>query len=293
MKVACDATKATECGECGHGLYTASRNYLKNCHVCRDCSSTNHKRKVKDCTAQENAVCECVAGYYCSNDDCEHCLPLMQCPTGHGVEVQATRTTDITCTVCGNGNYSSVTDSHSPCIPHTRCEDIGRELKIPGTSTNDSICGDFKHQSHQCHWILPACLWSGLVLTAFILFGLLYWRKKRKSYRAVSTQVPVTLIEMVPSVPESSLELPYLPIKEPNGYCQESCTVDGCHLPPYNPDDINGYTHDSVDNCCPITPLKSSVSFVDSNHGRESPRYHASNFHRTHSEPQEDEWCGT
>lgn len=39
------------------------------------------------------------------------------------------------------------------------------------------------HYLPECHWILPACLWSGLVLTTIILFGLFYWREKRKSYR--------------------------------------------------------------------------------------------------------------
>lgn len=35
-----------------------------------------------------------------------------------------------------------------------------------------------------CHWMLPAGLWAGLVLTALILFGLFCWRLKRKSSRS-------------------------------------------------------------------------------------------------------------
>lgn len=35
-----------------------------------------------------------------------------------------------------------------------------------------------------CHWALPAGLWSGLVLTALVLFGLFCWRLKRKSTRS-------------------------------------------------------------------------------------------------------------
>ena len=34
-----------------------------------------------------------------------------------------------------------------------------------------------------CNWILPAGLWSGLVLTALVLFVFICWREKRKSYR--------------------------------------------------------------------------------------------------------------
>lgn len=35
-----------------------------------------------------------------------------------------------------------------------------------------------------CHWALPASLWSGLVLTSLVLFGLFCWRLKRKSTRS-------------------------------------------------------------------------------------------------------------
>ena len=47
---------------------------------------------------------------------------------------------------------------------------------------------------------------------------------------------------------------------------------------------------DSVDSSRPITPLKVSVSFAESNH---TNGYRTGNFLRTHSEPQEDEYCGT
>lgn len=35
----------------------------------------------------------------------------------------------------------------------------------------------------ECQWILPAGLWSGLVLTAIVLFALICWRKKRSLSR--------------------------------------------------------------------------------------------------------------
>lgn len=56
---------------------------------------------------------------------------------------------------------------------------------------------------------------------------------------------------------------------------------------------INGSTQDSLKSCIPITPLKASVSFAESGHGKESTEYCTSNFLRSYSEPQEDEWCGT
>lgn len=61
-----------------------------------------------------------------------------------------------------------------------------------------------------------------------------------------------------------------------------------------SPDDnVVSCTQDSVDSCLPITPLKASVSFAESNHINGSAGYSTSNFLRTYSEPQEDEWCGT
>lgn len=242
-------------------------------------------------------MCDCLPGFYCSNDHCEHCRPVTNCSLGEGVKDQATRTDDTICAPCEEGTFSNVTDHHSACQTHTRCKEIGRVLKTPGTLTADAVCGDF---ISRCHWMLPAGLWAGLVLTALILLGLICWRRKRQSYRAAVSTAPVTLIEMGRAATDCPLDLT-LPSKELMGYCQESCTTDDCHLPLYNQDEkmVNGISRDSVDSCVPITPLKPSVSvsFNESNHMNGSmngsARYCNSSYVRTHSEPQEDEWCGT
>lgn len=31
-------------------------------------------------------MCECVTGFYCSNDECDHCRPVSRCPVGKGVK---------------------------------------------------------------------------------------------------------------------------------------------------------------------------------------------------------------
>lgn len=31
-------------------------------------------------------MCECVTGFYCSNDKCDHCRPVSRCPVGKGVK---------------------------------------------------------------------------------------------------------------------------------------------------------------------------------------------------------------
>ncbi|XP_033496349.1 tumor necrosis factor receptor superfamily member 5 isoform X1 [Epinephelus lanceolatus] len=290
MKERCGSTRPrTVCAKCGNGGYTDTENYLSKCHQCKTCSHKNNQRNLTECTDKANAVCECVDGFYCSDDECDHCLLLTSCPKGKGVEVQATRTKDVICAPCPDGTFSNVSDSSSPCRPHTRCEDYGRVLKTPGTRDTDAICGEIKCN---CPWILPAGLWSGLVLTALILLGLICWRAKRKSYRAARSSVPVSLDHMVPA-PFTQLELP-LPFTDLSSHCQESCPEDGCKLRLFNSDDhvVSCVTQDSVgsvDSNHPITPLNVSVSFIESSHTNGSAGY-CTNFHRTHSEPQEDEW---
>ncbi|XP_075965149.1 tumor necrosis factor receptor superfamily member 5 isoform X1 [Anarhichas minor] len=308
MSAECDNTKTTKCDKCGDGQYTATKNNLDKCQTCTVCYSKNNQITVKKCTTQEDVVCRCETGFYCNNDQCEHCQQVTQCLLGEGVKVQATRTSDTICAPCQDGTYSNVTDFHSACQTHTRCGDIGRMLKTPGTPTIDAICGNFKFQ---CPWILPAGLWSGLLLTALILFGLLCWRAKRKSYEAekkktriflqhpfkytgADSSVAVSLAEMVPAAPVTQLELS-LPFTELNGHCQESCDVEDCKLPLFNPDDnaVSCDSQEPVDSSLPITRLKASVSFTKSNHINGSAGYCTGNFLRTYSEPQEDEYCGT
>lgn len=48
----------------------------------------NNQRKVNDCAADRDTVCECVTGFYCSDDQCEHCRPVHHCPKGEGVKVR-------------------------------------------------------------------------------------------------------------------------------------------------------------------------------------------------------------
>ncbi|XP_041649465.1 tumor necrosis factor receptor superfamily member 5 [Cheilinus undulatus] len=291
VRAECDDTKKTECADCARGHFTATPNFLTKCRGCRSCTSHKNQRKVMDCMAQEDTVCECVPGFICSNTQCDHCQKVKFCSLGQGVKKQATRTNDTVCGVCEEGTFSNVTDFHSPCQTHTRCEDLGRLVKTPGTRTADAVCGDFKSY---CHWIIPAGLWSGLVLTALILFGLICWRTKRKSSRTASPTVPVRFIDMTPAEPPCPFELP-LPSKEQNGHCTESCLEESCKLPLFTPDDnvVNVCTEDSVSSSLPITPLKASVSFAEPIQVNGNVGYGPGNFLRTPSEPQEDEWCGT
>ncbi|XP_023282192.1 tumor necrosis factor receptor superfamily member 5-like [Seriola lalandi dorsalis] len=287
----CDGSKPTKCAKCEHGRYTATKNHLNKCQICSVCSSHNKQKKAYSCTATQNTVCDCETGFYCSNVQCDHCLPLTKCIEGEGVKLPAGRTNDTICAPCEKGTYSNKTDFFSTCEKHTRCEDLGRELKSEGTSTKNAVCSDVLPR---CSWMLPAALWSGLVLTALILFAVVICRRaKRKSYRAAKSKVPVTMVNMVPAALGKSMELP-LPSTELNGHCQESCPVGDCKSPLFNPDDDeDNLVSCSVDSSLPITPFKASVSFAESNHTIRSAGYRTGSFLRTYSEPQEDEWCGT
>ncbi|KAM3615266.1 uncharacterized protein V6R79_025665 [Siganus canaliculatus] len=291
MKAECDGTRPTVCAKCEHGGYTTTKNYLSKCQPCRSCPSNKRLSVMKNCTSQEDTVCSCGFGFHCNNERCEFCQPMRECNIGEGVKIEATRTKDAICAPCVEGTYSNVSDFHSPCRPHTRCEDYGRELKTPGTSKADAICGNFKYH---CHWILPAGLWAGLVLTALILFGFMCWRRKCKSYRPGRSPVAVTYAEAISAAPDSHLDLP-LPSTE-NSYCQESCKLHIDVLPVFiSGDMIDGDKKDRVDMVDivpPITPLKASVSFSESCNGNRNAGY-SNSFLRTYSEPQEDEYCGT
>ncbi|XP_026226404.1 tumor necrosis factor receptor superfamily member 14 [Anabas testudineus] len=287
VKDVCNATKSTVCATCKEGHFTATTNGLTTCHICRVCSFDNKQVNSQNCTTTADTVCECIPGYYCSNKNCDHCLKVTECPVGEGVKTPATRTSDTVCVECGNGTYSNVTDSISGCKPHIRCEDFGRELKTQGTHKADAICGNFIHNN--CPWILPAGLWAGLVVTALILFAIvIYWRAKCRSYRSRSPSVPVTLVDMASAV--KPLDLP-LPDTKLNGHCQESCAMEDFKIPLFSQDE--NLVNCSMDSSLPITPLKVSVSFAEPDYINNGGGYCSSNFLRTHSEPQEDEWCGT
>ncbi|XP_061573073.1 tumor necrosis factor receptor superfamily member 5 [Cololabis saira] len=280
----CTTTERTKCDECRRGYYTETKNYLTKCNVCKMCSSSNKQRKVADCTAVKDTVCECENGFYCSTDDCDHCLRVNDCPPGEGVLAQATRTNDTICAQCENRTYSNVTDSFSPCKAFTRCEDYGKRLKTAGTSTTDAIC---ENLTPPCPWLLPACLWSGLVLTILIVAAVLFWKARRRSYKRSYK----TANHNGPDIPAPAVTPP----PELSSHCQETCTTDECKLPLFSPDDLPVIcrTPDSFDSTIPIPPLKSSVSFVESSLNSEITKHCTSNLLRSFSEPQEDEWCGT
>ncbi|XP_028325612.1 tumor necrosis factor receptor superfamily member 5 isoform X2 [Gouania willdenowi] len=272
VKTECTGTRATECAVCGRDLYTATVNHLLKCHVCKDCSLKNNKRTLDHCSSKKDTVCECVTGFYCNNDDCDHCQPVDRCLPGEGVKLPATRTNNTVCAPCVNGSFSNVTDFTSPCKAHTRCEEYGRLLKTQGSPKADSVCGNFKSY---CSWMLPAGLWSGLVVTIIIVLVFILWRAKRKHYKTERSS-PAAVKEIISTSPLTPLNSV--------SHCCNSCTKDE--------DDVllSCAVHERL-NTIPAKCLP-MASASPADFKRTNKEEGCCDVLKSHSEPQEDEWCG-
>ncbi|KAK3572230.1 hypothetical protein QTP86_027189, partial [Hemibagrus guttatus] len=99
-----------------------------------------------------------------------------------GVSVPHNSTHDTVCTPCPEGTFNNKTDYFTTCQNHTRCSDVGRNLLSKGTAETDTKCGGLM-RSDGCHWMLPAGLWAGLILTLILVFiGFLCLRCKKRRH---------------------------------------------------------------------------------------------------------------
>lgn len=209
MLARCNATSNTVCETCPRRTFIDQENKLTQCRACRECSSTSNMEVVKECEVDKNTQCGCKPGYYCphiSDSHCDYCSQVSTCPPGEGVAIRHTFLKDTVCSPCPEGTYSDVNDYVSSCKNYTSCDDLGRQLKVPGTSQSDVVCGNFKACTTSCSWLLPASLWAGIVITALIVFLILfiiYWRNKRQSKR-----LEISLSHISPVLPPDILKYP-------------------------------------------------------------------------------------
>ncbi|XP_052474296.1 tumor necrosis factor receptor superfamily member 5 isoform X1 [Carassius gibelio] len=209
MLARCNATSDIVCQICPRRTFIDQENQMSQCRACRECSSTSNMEMVKECEADKNTECRCKPGYFCthiSESHCDYCSPVSMCPPGKGVDFHHTHLKDTVCRPCPEGTYSDVMDYFSTCKNHTSCDDLGRDVKVPGTSKSDVVCGNFKPCTTSCSWLLPASLWAGFVITALILFLILfiiYWRNKRQSKR-----LEISLSHISPVLPPDILKYP-------------------------------------------------------------------------------------
>ncbi|KAM4600465.1 tumor necrosis factor receptor superfamily member 5 [Polymixia lowei] len=240
-----------------------------------------------ECKANEDTQCDCVTGYYCNEPSCDHCRHVTHCPVGEGVKVKATRVNDTICAPCQSGTFSNVSDFTSVCQRHTSCEDNGKVLETPGTSSADAVCGGV---TSRCPWMLP----TGLVLTSLIvLLAIIIWRTKCKSYKTAFCSFSNAPVDPIPAADVYSVELP-LPLTELNDHCQESCLEKDCQPSLFDTDPmmVDSYTLDSAMNDRPVQTGSVHAGKFN-NHINGKTENCTTNYLRTHSEPQEDEWRGT
>ncbi|XP_052350818.1 tumor necrosis factor receptor superfamily member 5-like [Oncorhynchus keta] len=288
VRTDCGKSTKTECETCQHEYYTAELNFLKQCLPCRVCYSSSNQKVLRECEASSDRQCVCKTGFYCTDDGCEHCLPVTLCPLGLGVVNQANPQNDTVCAPCQPGTYNSVNDAITHCQSHTRCGDLGREVKSAGTETTDAVCGAF---ISRCHWILPTSLWAGLVVTSLIIILIcIYWRAKRQSYMPANSSGPGIPVEPAPpSFAPAELKFPT--------ECNSHWSLDQKATEPLFINtaviQVNGYTSDcevEADGATITMTTSEQFSQSDHNNGMRGNDIRPSRYL---SEPQEDEWPGT
>ncbi|XP_050987226.1 tumor necrosis factor receptor superfamily member 5 [Labeo rohita] len=220
--VSCNTTSQTVCEVCPRRTFIDEENNLSRCRACRECSSSSNMEKAKECEADKNTECRCKTGYFCTHESdshCDHCIPVGTCPPGKGVTTYHTFKTNTICGHCPEGTYSDVDDYISSCKNFTSCDDLGRVLKTPGTSQSDVVCGDFKPCVAPCSWLLPASLWSGVVITSllvFLILFLIYWRNRHHSKK-----LEISLNHISPVLPPDILKYPADCDVEKHAECQQ------------------------------------------------------------------------
>ncbi|KAK7147184.1 hypothetical protein R3I94_009892 [Phoxinus phoxinus] len=253
---------------------------MEKCRACRECTSNSNLVMVKKCEADKNTECKCKQGYYCSQTSdfhCDHCNPVATCPPGKGVARPYTYQTDTVCSPCPAGTYSDVNDYVSSCKNYTSCDDLGRNIEDPGTSVSDVVCGPIQtcRPTTSCSWVLPASLWAGIVVTALIVFLVLfimYWRNKHQSKRSEISLSPIS-----PVLPPDIL-------KYPADFDMEKCAECDKHK-------AENYTDmDSSIQCDGVMPMMMSEKYSQSTAANGYTDSHSTYHSLYQSQPQESEW---
>ncbi|XP_065154351.1 uncharacterized protein [Paramisgurnus dabryanus] len=278
----CNAS-GIKCEPCPHGTYTDVENMMDKCLPCRGCSS-NNLITYKECEANSNRQCKCAPGFYCINsnvDHCDHCIPVARCPKGQGVIRQHTHLENTVCSPCTEGTYNDLDDYTSSCKNHTSCDSLGRVLKDRGTQIKDATCGDFKAHGY-CHWMLPAGLWAGLVVTAILIFlAVLIIRRRSKRRSSKSVLISEYWSCASPTLPPDILKYPAdcgVEKHEDGHKLTHICTVE-------NYPDMDSATKCDL-GTMPV--MKVSENYVTANEYPDRNTCHSMSIYQ--SQPQESEW---
>ncbi|KAM6216913.1 tumor necrosis factor receptor superfamily member 1B [Rhynchocyon petersi] len=139
VKDLCTATSDTVCDPCEETTYTQLWNWVTECLSCSSQCSPDQV-EVQACTREQNRICACRPGWYCTltrQEGCRLCAPLRKCPPGFGVTKPGTATSNVVCAPCGPGTFSDTTSSTDMCRPHRICSSVA----VPGNASTDTVCG--------------------------------------------------------------------------------------------------------------------------------------------------------
>ncbi|KAF5905955.1 tumor necrosis factor receptor superfamily member 5-like [Clarias magur] len=223
----CTQTSQTQCTPCHDGHYTEIINYMASCLKCRSTCNADSQVETKPCTAESNRECGCKEGYYCtrkvnSGDQCDQCEPVQLCQPGYGVSVPPNSTHNTVCEPCPEGTFNNKTDYHTPCYNHTRCSDVGRVELTRGTKATDATCGGFMSG---CHWLVPASLWAGLILTIIVvIIGVKCLKCKRRRKAVITVESSEQFIS--PVLPPDIIKHPRSPQIQTITYNSKPCAEE-------------------------------------------------------------------
>ncbi|KAG8537442.1 hypothetical protein GDO81_024520, partial [Engystomops pustulosus] len=88
VKAHCNAEfTSSVCVLCADDTYMDHPNGLNKCFRCRDCDSGFNLVVKEKCTSSSNTICECKAGHFCLNQNCDFCQEYTQCLPGAYVKM--------------------------------------------------------------------------------------------------------------------------------------------------------------------------------------------------------------
>ncbi|XP_068918827.1 tumor necrosis factor receptor superfamily member 5 [Petaurus breviceps papuanus] len=201
----CSEDSETQCEPCQEGEFQSSWNHDKYCHQHKYCDPNLHLRIQMEGSLQNDTICICADGFYCTNSECESCNSHSSCPPGFGVKVTGMGSADTVCERCKKGSFSNTSSAFEKCLPWTRCEVIGLVEIQEGTDKTDVLCQDGSKSRMSLLVLIP--IMAGIF---FVIIGLLHWRCL--GFKKPKNKV-LQLEEVVRKKPQEDEEEP-LPVQE-------------------------------------------------------------------------------
>ncbi|NXJ86193.1 TNR8 factor, partial [Trogon melanurus] len=131
-----------DCLLCGPEEFVDAEALEPRCDACVSCAEPDLVEQ-KPCTPTSDRVCQCRPGLFCATalkNSCARCRRHTACPSGFGVTVLGTSTSDVTCGECPPGTFSNQDSSTDACKPHTNCTELNKAVLSQGNATHDRVC---------------------------------------------------------------------------------------------------------------------------------------------------------